>query len=71
MKIRFSWFNPLRKPHRLIRDLVEAMKWMNNLENENPEYRKNVYKGNSALVGLLVQFVLIVILLEIGALFID
>jgi hypothetical protein len=71
MKIRFSWFNPFRKPHRLIRDLIEAMKWMNNLEKENSEYRENVHKGNAALIGLLVQFVLLVILLEIGAIFID
>lgn len=70
MKIRFSWFNPLRKPHRLIRDLVEAMKWMNNLEKENSEYRENVYKGNAALIGLLVQFVLLMVLLEIGAILI-
>ena len=71
MRFKLNWFNPIRSPLGLLIDIKEAMKWMNDLEDVNPEYQKNVHKGNSALVGLLMQFVLLLIIIKIGASFFD
>ena len=72
LRFRKEWFNPFRDPRRLLRELKESIVWLNDLEDTNVEYRKYSRRGSSSVIGLMVQVLLVVILIQIiGAIFID
>ena len=70
MRFKLSWFNPFRSPLRLVGEIKESISWLNDFEDENPEYKKYSNQGTSGLIGLLSQFMLIIIILQIIGVFV-